>query len=61
MVLARPALAITTRTYNGNVAPGIDDSAVRKAELIISGVLRGTVVLSAATPLFGMGDFFFSR
>lgn len=52
---------MTTRTYNGNVVPGVDDSVVRKAELIISGVLRGGVVVSAATLLFGIGDFFLQQ
>jgi uncharacterized membrane protein YfcA/uncharacterized membrane protein len=53
---------MTTRTFNGNaVSAGIDDNVVRKAEIIISNVLRGGVLLSVAVLLFGIGDFFLGR
>ncbi|MGH7069957.1 MAG: DUF1634 domain-containing protein, partial [Acetobacteraceae bacterium] len=45
---------MTTRTYNNKVTllPSADDSLIRKTELIISGVLRGGVLLSV-TVIFG--------
>ncbi|MGH7079091.1 MAG: TSUP family transporter, partial [Acetobacteraceae bacterium] len=45
---------MTTRTYNNKVTllPPDDDSLTRKMELIISGVLRGGVLLSVAV-IFG--------
>lgn len=47
---------MTARTYNNKVTllPSEDDSLIRKTELIISGVLRGGVLLSVAVILGGL-------
>ncbi len=53
---------MTSQTFNSKtMAAEPDDSVVRKAEIIISGVLRGGVLLSVAIILFGIGDFFLQR
>ncbi len=49
-------------TLHGKIIPlGPDDSVIRKTELIISGVLRGGVLLSVAVILGGIGYFFALR
>ncbi len=49
-------------TYDQNLIPlGPDESIIRKTELIISGVLRGGVLLSVAVILGGITLFFAQR
>ncbi len=51
---------MSSQTIIGNPIPlGPDDDIVRKTELIISGVLRGGVLLSVAIILSGIGWFFY--
>jgi uncharacterized membrane protein YfcA/uncharacterized membrane protein len=51
---------MSTQTIAGNPIPlGPDDDIVRKTELIISGVLRGGVLLSVAIILGGAAWFFY--
>ena len=50
---------MATQTYDRNVTPlGPDESIIRKTELIISGVLRGGVLLSVAVILGGIAWFY---
>ncbi|HET8996990.1 MAG TPA: TSUP family transporter [Acetobacteraceae bacterium] len=53
---------MTSETYDGKVIHlGPDDSLIRKTELIISGVLRGGVLLSVAVILGGIAWFYALR
>jgi uncharacterized protein len=53
---------MASETYNSKVISlGPDESVIRKTELIISGVLRGGVLLSVAVILGGIGYFFALR
>ena len=53
---------MASETFNGKVIPlGADDNVLRKTELIISGVLRGGVLLSVAVILGGISYFFALR
>jgi uncharacterized membrane protein YfcA/uncharacterized membrane protein len=53
---------MASRTINDNVThPGSDDDLIRKTELIISGVLRGGVLLSVAVILGGVLYFYALR
>ena len=53
---------MATETYDGKtISLGPDDSIIRKTELIISGVLRGGVLLSVAIILVGISWFFVQR
>ena len=53
---------MATETANGKIISlGPDDDVIRKTELIISGVLRGGVLLSVAVILGGIVDFFVLR
>jgi uncharacterized membrane protein YfcA/uncharacterized membrane protein len=53
---------MASETINSKIIPlGPDESVIRKTELIISGVLRGGVLLSVAVILAGVGYFFALR
>ena len=53
---------MTSRTINDKLTHrGPDDDIIRKTELIISGVLRGGVLLSVAVILGGIGFFYALR